>query len=741
MKNIIKIMACVAMTGAVTLSVSSCSKDFLDEVSRTGVTSDYLDTPQGLYSMSESLYIQFRQMYYAEGYWAFTNAGTDEFMIGGDGASEAYNTYDARYAASVTGSANTASSAYMWNMLYTWLNRANKIIDKEDVLKGSEYYNEAMGTAYFLRGFDYLFLVNQHGDVPLVLHASTQPEREYGRNPRKDVYDQIISDLENAYKLLPETPSRTNKITKYAAAHYLACAHLWRASECNDDWNSTLKEQDLKDVISWADIVIAKHPLVKEYNDLFMNFWLHDTSITETNSEIILAANYTVDPSERGSGPWGNMSLCWFVNVYQTAFAPFLSRDVAGGRSYQRMKNTPKYTYFLYDLENDSRFWKSFKTTWALNTINENKGAGVNYTLGDGTEMNTLTYFGKNADENVTFEKYLAGMYVINREEYGQNYSEDVIDISFAPKPEKCFKIKDYTSGKYIYNVKALLTYKDGKPSNTSLSPAKDGQYPMLAKYLDGAVNQHNAGQGNRNVTIARVTEDYFFKAEALIRQGKYDEGFAVLKPIRERAQFKAGEERDAYMDGGQGFRVSNYRQAISAWTNRSCFYPKSSYFYSVGGWDKDQAYRDAINAKASKLADVSTASYPKEDEYVMNFLSQVNPKYKSDVYTRAICFLLNEKSREMYGEYKRYNDLVRTRTLEDRLLFNDQSWSKEPTDILGNRGNGVDQETYASPNGGNFDKKKHYLRPIPQDFLEKITKDGHALTTEEINAMQNPGY
>ena len=737
MKNIVRILTIAAAAGSLVFSASSCGEKFLDEVQRTSIDASYLETPEGLYSMSESLYLQFRQMYYAEGYWMFTNAGTDEFMIGGDGAGEAYNTYDARYAASVSGSANTASSAYLWNMLYIWLNRANKVLDREEYLEGSSLRNEILGTAYFVRGFDFLFLVNQHGDIPLVLHASTEPEREYGRNPRKDVYEQLISDLENAYELLPNTPSKPGKLTKAAAAHYLACAHLWRASECNDDWNSSYKEQDLKDVIKWADIVLAAHPLVANFEDLFQNFWLHDTSITETNSEIVLRASYTVDSTERGNTYPGNMSLCWFVNPYQTAFAPFLIRDVAGGRSYQRMKNTPKYTYYLYDLENDSRFWKSFKTTWAINQIK--KG---DYKFPDGKTLDPFAYFGEDKSE-ATFSKYLGGMYIINRADYGQKFLTEDIDISWAPIPGKMFRLVDYNTGKYIPDVKALLTYANAdaaQPENTSLNPNKDGQYPMLSKYLDGAVNSYNAGQGFRDLTIARSTEDVFFKAEALIRQGKYDEGFAVLKPLRDRAQFKAGEERDKYMDGGQGFEVSNYRETISAYTMRSAFYGKNSYFYSVGGWDKGEEYRKSVNAKASVLPVVTEGNYPKEDQYVMDFLAVTNPKYKSDPYTRAMCYLLNEKSREMYGEYKRYNDLVRTRTLEDRLRFNDQSWDQSPTDILGHTGNGAIQ-TYTSPNGGHFDKNKHYLRPIPLDFLEKITKDGHPLTQDEINEIQNPGY
>ena len=759
MKNISRILTIVA-AGALLLSLASCGDKFLNEVQRTKIDSSYMDTPDGLYSMSQSLYIQFRQQYYAET-WAFTNAGTDEFMKGGDDASEAFNTYDARYGRTITGSANTMSANYMWEALYTWLNRANKIIDKAEVLEGYAKKDEVLGTAYFLRGYDYLFLVNQYGDIPLVIHAAEGPEREYVRDPRKDVYEQIISDLENAYKLLPEKGDMDGKLDKYAAAHYLAQAHLWRASECNADWNSSFKDNDLNEVIKYAKIVIDARPLVARYEDLFANHTKNNAPAPspENNSEIVLKASHDVGTTERGNGYAGNMSICWFVMPYQNAFTGYMSRDVAGGRSYQRLKNTPKYTYFLYDLKNDSRFWKSFKTTWAINEFPKSKN-DLTYKLKDGSEIYLPDYFD---GENPFFSKYLGGMYIINRKEYGQKFLTEDIDIAFTNTPWKRFRIVDYNTGKLIPNTKALYTYhsaSDAEPENTSMNPIKDGQNTMLSKYLDGDIDVYNSQYSYRDAIVARSAEDYFFWAEALIRQGKYNEGFAVLKPLRDRAQFRAGEERDKYMDGGQAFATSSYRTSISAHTNRSVFYPKNSYFYSVGGWDKDQAYRDAVNAEASVLPVVTEGNYPPEDEYVMNFLAETNPKYKSDAFTRAMCYLLNEKSREMYGEFLRYNDLVRTRTLEDRLRFNDQAWTDSPTDILGHTGNRhtkttvMDWETgkpienvdgdidkYNSPNGGHFDKAKHYLRPIPLEHLNRITKDGKALTADEMNEVQNPGY
>ena len=78
----------------------------------------------------------------------------------------------------------------------------------------------------------------------------------------------------------------------------------------------------------------------------------------------------------------------------------------------------------------------------------------------------------------------------------------------------------------------------------------------------------------------------------------------------------------------------------------------------------------------------------------------------------KMMCFLLNERTRELCGELLRWEDLARTKTLDTRWhKFND----------------GVSRGI------GEFNSSKHYYRPIPQSFLDGITNaSGSALSKEE---------
>ena len=132
--------------------------------------------------------------------------------------------------------------------------------------------------------------------------------------------------MEEAYKLLPEKPEQTGRITKSAAAHFLAKAHLFRASELYSSWNTQYVAADLDAVIKYGQEVVSAHPLCNDFVELWD--YTAPNGANETVSEVVLAAQFSNDESTWGR--YGNqMHLC-FPSVYQ--YMNGTNRDISGGR-------------------------------------------------------------------------------------------------------------------------------------------------------------------------------------------------------------------------------------------------------------------------------------------------------------------------------------------------------------------------------------------------------------------------
>ena len=116
------------------------------------------------------------------------------------------------------------------------------------------------------------------------------------------------------------------------------------------------------------------------------------------------------------------------------------------------------------------------------------------------------------------------------------------------------------------------------------------------------------------------------------------------------------------------------------------------------------------MTTASTDLTITSASALPAEDEAVIAKLG-----YSSN-YDRMLCLVLNERTRELCGEWLRWEDLSRTKTLVARA----RAYNPE-----------------AAPNIQDY----HNLRPIPQTFLDAIYTEGRPLTPAEKQAMQNPGY
>lgn len=152
--------------------------------------------------------------------------------------------------------ANNNYTTNIWRASYRLISRANLSIDRIPEIDMDEPLKKRLlAEAKFLRALNYFNLVRLFGDVPLVLHPESDID-DYlvPRTAKETVYDQIITDLEEAAPDLPVSYAGTSKgrATRGAALGILSKVHLtlqnWQqASE------KAFQVMDLKVYGLWAD--------------------------------------------------------------------------------------------------------------------------------------------------------------------------------------------------------------------------------------------------------------------------------------------------------------------------------------------------------------------------------------------------------------------------------------------------------------------------------------------------------
>ncbi len=136
-----------------------------------------------------------------------------------------------------------------WSNIYNAIAKANVVLQRaplvEDPKLTEERRGQILGEAYFLRAFHYYTLVNKWGGVPLITEFTTSTKPEDIRVPRssvEQVYQQILSDLEMAIQLLPDTYGSDASVNKARATAGAANALALKASlqRPNPDFQAAL---------------------------------------------------------------------------------------------------------------------------------------------------------------------------------------------------------------------------------------------------------------------------------------------------------------------------------------------------------------------------------------------------------------------------------------------------------------------------------------------------------------------
>ena len=681
------------LAATLTVGVSSCSSDFLDEELTTKYSTDYFDTEEGLESLAVSLYGNIRWHFGYEWAYGITLYGTDEFTSGNDLTSDAWNEYDSRFGPSIQGTnRNCPQPQALWDELYYGIASCNTIIAKADIIKDAEVRNRCLAHAYFLRGYNYYRLTAQYGGVVLQLTPATGVVRNFTRASEAECWEQVISDLRQAYQLFKGEEFTYGKgitWTKATAAHFLAKALLFRASERCDAFNSATKEADLKEAIEACTYAINARSLSPNYSDLYAN-WTGVDCATEQQDEILMAAGF--NNSSSTIGRFGNRTYNYFCPQFSNFSNGWVKRGVwIGDMDFQRCRPT-EYTYAAYDHVNDARLWKTFKTVFGINNLAE-KDKGVE--LGDPGIVMIL-----NSKDDHTYDGYTFGA---NKQ--GPTFKDDAGRLpEWRDGKRQTPTSGELTStpGQWIPNASVL--YQNGQyVAPTFMTPGYkySNFFAGINKTVDGT-RQAEKGDSFRDVIMARLGETYLVRAECYARLGDFASAKKDIDVIRARAQWKQGENRSYYVDGSKAFESNALNTG-----NAATMYKNSNLWMNTYYLSNPQ---QPVTTEASNLTNWTWDNLPAEDEAILAKLGVSGQK------ERAIHFILNERTRELIGEWQRWETLSRTKTLVQRAkAFNTEAQAVQD---------------------------RHLYRPIPQSFIDGLkNEDGSDLTAEQKAAWQNPGY
>ena len=679
--------------------MTSCSSDFLDEELTTKYSTQYFETSEGLEALAVSLYGNIRWHFGYEWAYGITLYGTDEFTNANDLTSECWNTYDNRFGpvacTPATGAANKNCPApeALWDQLYYGIASCNTIIANADKISDEKVRNRCLAHAYFLRGYNFYRLTAQYGRPVLQTSPAQGVVRNFTQATEEEAWEQTISDLRQAYNLFEGevfTYGKGITWTKATAAHFLAKALLFRASERCDAFNSGTKEADLREAIEACNYVIQARSLEANYSDLYANFTGIDCAIEESN-EVLMAAGY--NNSSATKGRFGNRTYNYFCPQFSNFSGGWVKRGVwIGDMDFQRCRPT-EYTYSVYDHVNDARLWKTFKTVFGINAIPKD-GEGKGVAVGDPGIVMIL-----NTKDDHTYDGYTFGAFVQGptfTDDAGRLPEWDVNARQTATSGTLTSKV-----GQWVPN--ASILYQNGQyvAPNFKSQPICNF-FAGINKTADGTRTAEK-GDAQRDVTMARVGETYLVRAECYVRLGDYESAKRDINVIRARAQWKNGENRSFYTDGSQAFANNSLNTGTAAdnYVNSNLW--MNTYYLSNP--------TQPVTTAASNLTNWDWNSLPAEDEAILAKLGV------SGQQQRAIQFILNERTRELIGEWQRWETLSRTKTLVARAkAFNPEAAANV--------------------------QERHIYRPIPQTFIDGLkNEDGSDLTDEQKAAWQNPGY
>ncbi|MEI9910886.1 MAG: RagB/SusD family nutrient uptake outer membrane protein [Bacteroidota bacterium] len=524
--------------------------------------------------------------------------------------------------------------------LYSGINALNGILELGPSTAGLSpaTLKAYLGQAQFLRAFIYFYLVQTFGNIPLNTTFITVPSQAAVPAAANDVYAVIVQDLINAIGNLPNTPTAPflgKAATAGAAKWLLAKVYLTRGWLNNSQPDFQLAYTTAKELIDNR----ATYGL-----DLWQNYDDAFKPANDYGKETIFVSDHSNDPKygfyTPGSGQAGGdaINVTPWMGLFN-APSGLMGVNTTVNTSGALTGAGPVM------LNRDVQFGRPFtriRPNMPLLTSGPNAGksyifdqAFVNRGIDSRYDKTFQTIWLPNSGPGGGGNQLVTGVYSGNSVTGTRGTLQAGVDTAIW--------FPDYE----VPNAPQNFDTRPFKGIIVTPKLQNGNVYPYMKKLADPSRTNQNDPSA-RPVVIARFSDVYLIAAEAAFKLNQLANAADMLNVVRKRAAYRTNAP---YAPGG-AFGLPGA--------------PPST---MVG----DPYPAGQTQATAEAAIQITSASV-------------------------TLDFILDERTREFYGESMRWLDLVRTKSLVTRV----KAWN--PVEA------GVNVKT------------EYMLRPIPQDQIDRVT-------------------
>lgn len=502
-----------AALGFVLLANQSCD---LEEYNPGGGSADVVFKEQaGFDALVNSAYA----------YWGGQIYGREDFVLLINGGSDTWiNIANCGYGRQMSkyqdGNSTTGQFLNTWKRLYEIINDCNAGLERHANVDWTdeEMKRVRFGELSFMRAYAYWHLVEMFGNVEMRTTETKEPVFTSYRNSYDELYDLMMTDLQNAITNLNVDPYPTTdigRVTKKAAYGLMARVALTRVSHCDNQADKNKYYEEAENAAKYV---------IEHQDELKVSMYatpaeVFDPANNKSNKEAMLIATHSTNSSLNMQASNPNRLHIYFHAKYS---------DWVG---------IPMCYEYGNDRNSKSGSMCMMPTRYLLNLYDESKDARYNAWFRENYYQTQDNYTWTEADLN-HFQKPLTMI--------GQPMAKGDLAMCFT---KNAFNGTEQEKRALPYALVDINDTYDPVTGAVSTNAYFNIHFPTLLKFEDKTIEERalpvNSQVGANDVILMRLPEMYLIAAECEIMKDGGNKGVAAsyINEIRKRAAVPGKEQ------------------------------------------------------------------------------------------------------------------------------------------------------------------------------------------------------